>query len=312
MEKHTIFEIKGLYRDDFRVTGYTFGKGEKAVCVMGNFRGNEFQQIYTCSLLVDRLKKLEEEGRIRDGKEILVIPSGNPYSVNVAKRFWATDNTDINRMFPGYDLGETTQRVADGIFRVIKDYNIGMQMASFYMPGTFMPHVRMMKTGFEDVDMAKQFGFPYVVLRNVRPYDTTTLNYNWQIWETKAFSIYTTTTEQLDKESARQAVKSILNFMGKQGLIDYKVHDGYVSQTVEDMELVTVRVKKAGFFDCKVKVGQEVMKGELLAEVVHPYEGMVVEQIFAPEDGIVFFSHDNQPLTYANTAVFKIVPTYGN
>lgn len=312
MRKDTIFEIKGLYRDDFRVTGYTFGKGEKEVCIMGNFRGNEFQQIYTCSLLVDRLRKLEEEGRIRDGKEILVVPSGNPYSVNVAKRFWATDNTDINRMFPGYDLGETTQRVAEGIFRVIKDYKIGMQMASFYMPGTFMPHVRMMKTGFEDVEMAKQFGFPYVVLRKVRPYDTTTLNYNWQIWETKAFSIYTTTTEQLDKESAKQAVKSILNFMGKQGLIDYKVHDGYVSQTVEDVELVTVRVKKAGFFDCKVKVGQEVMKGELLAEVVHPYEGMVIEQVFAPEDGIVFFSHDNQPLTYANTAVFKIVPTYGN
>lgn len=307
MEKKTIFEIKGLYRDDFRVTGYTFGTGEKAACIMGNFRGNEFQQIYTCSLLVDRLKKMEEEGRIKEGKEIFVIPSGNPYSINVAKRFWATDNTDINRMFPGYNLGETTQRVADGIFQVIKEYKIGMQMASFYMPGTFMPHVRMMETGFEDVEMAKQFGLPYIVIRKVRPYDTTTLNYNWQIWETKAFSIYTTTTEQLDKESAKQAVKSILNFMGKQGLVDYKVHDGYLSQTIADTELLTVRVKKAGFFDCRVNVGQEVMKGELLAEVVHPYEGVVIEQIFAPEDGIVFFSHDNQPLTYANTAVFKIV-----
>lgn len=309
MEKNIIFEIKGLYRDNFRVTGYTFGKGEKAACIMGNFRGNEFQQIYTCSLLVDRLKKLEEEGRIKEGKEILVVPSGNPYSVNVAKRFWATDNTDINRMFPGYNLGETTQRVAEGIFNIIKEYEIGMQMASFYMPGTFMPHVRMMKTGFEDVEMAKQFGFPYVVLRKVRPYDTTTLNYNWQIWETKAFSIYTTTTEQLDKESAKQAVKSILNFMGKQGFIDYKVHDGYISQVIKDTELLTVRVKKAGFFDCKVSVGQEVMKGELLAEVIHPYEGKVIEQVFASENGIVFFSHDNQPLTYANTAVFKIVPT---
>lgn len=307
MEKNTIFEVKGLYRDNFRVTGYTFGKGEKAACIMGNFRGNEFQQIYTCSLLVDRLKKLETEGRIKEGKEILVVPSGNPYSINVAKRFWATDNTDINRMFPGYDLGETTQRIAEGIFQVIKEYEIGMQMASFYMPGTFMPHVRMMETGFEDVEIAKQFGFPYVVLRKVRPYDTTTLNYNWQIWETKAFSIYTTTTACLDKESAKQAVKSILNFMGKQGILDYKVHDGYISQTIEDTKLLTVRVKKAGFFDCKVNVGQEVMKGDLLAEVVHPYEGMVIEQIFAPEDGIVFFSHDNQPLTYANTAVFKIV-----
>ena len=34
------------------------------------------------------------------------------------------------------------------------------------------------------MDIARQFGLPYVVLRKVRPYDTTTLNYNWKIWET--------------------------------------------------------------------------------------------------------------------------------
>lgn len=41
--------------------------------------------------------------------------------MNIKKRFWPTDNTDINRMFPGYDLGETTQRIAAGVFEVIKD-----------------------------------------------------------------------------------------------------------------------------------------------------------------------------------------------
>lgn len=308
MEKKSIFEIKGLYRDDFRVTGYEFGSGEKAACIMGNLRGNEYQQIYTCSLLVKRLKQLEEEGRIVDGKQILVIPSGNSYSINVQKRFWATDNTDINRMFPGYDLGETTQRIAEGIFQKVKDYEYGIQMASFYMPGTFTPHIRMMKTGLENVELAKQFGMPYVVLRKVRPYDTTTLNYNWQIWETNAFSIYTTTTEQLDHESANQAVKAILNFLGKRGIIQYKSHDGYISQVVEDVDLVSVRVKKAGFFNYKVKVGEEVTKGQVMAEIIHPYEGTIKEEVVAPVDGVVFFSHDNQPLTYANTAVFKIVP----
>lgn len=73
-----------------------------------------------------------------------------------------------------------------------------MQFASFYMPGKFTPHVRMMKAGFENVELAKKFGMPYVLLRKTRPYDTTTLNYNWQIWETHAFSIYTTTTAEVD------------------------------------------------------------------------------------------------------------------
>ena len=107
MNRKVIYEIKGMYRDDFRITGFEFGQGEKAVCIVGSSRGNEVQQIYCCAQLVKKMKQLEEEGRIYDGYKILIIPSINPYSMNIQKRFWSTDNTDINRMFPGYNLGET-------------------------------------------------------------------------------------------------------------------------------------------------------------------------------------------------------------
>ena len=130
MHKRIIYQIKGMYRDDFRITGYEFGEGEKSVCIVGSSRGNEVQQIYCCSRLVKKCRQLEEEGRIKKGHKILIIPSINPYSMNIQKRFWPTDNTDINRMFPGYNLGETTQRIADGVFREIKDYAFGIQFSS--------------------------------------------------------------------------------------------------------------------------------------------------------------------------------------
>lgn len=306
MKKKTIFEMKSLYRDNFRVKGFEFGEGEKSVCIVGNLRGNEIQQIYTCSQLVQKLKILEEQGRIQKGHSILVIPSMNPYSMNSKERFWPTDKTDINRMFPGYNLGETTQRIAAGIFEVIKDYKIGMQFASFYMPGRFMPHIRMMQTGFENVDMAKQFGMPYVILRKIRPYDTTTLNYNWQIWETNAFSIYSTSTTEIDKDSAREAIQSVFRFLSKQGVVEYYTHDGYQPSVVVDSDMVSVRTRSAGIFDSKVRVGEEIVKGQLMAQIMDPLEGNVIEELYSPVDGIVFFGH-NDPLTYASTAVFKII-----
>ncbi|MDO4298352.1 MAG: M14 family metallopeptidase [Lachnospiraceae bacterium] len=306
MRQSTIFEISSLYRDNFRVSGYTFGNGEKAVCVLGSIRGNEIQQIYTCSLLVERLKELEENGAIHAGKKILVIPSGNPYSMNISKRFWPTDNTDINRMFPGYHLGETTQRIAAGIFETVKDYQNGIQLASFYMPGNFMPHVRMMKTGFEDVERAREFGLPYIVLRTPRPYDTTTLNYNWQIWETHAYSLYTTTTERIDPKSAAQAVRAMLNFMAQEGILDYRSHKGYCSEVVDDRDMRSVRTSKAGIFECCVEVGDEVKQGDILACVRNPYDGSMREKIQAPQAGTIFFAHD-APLVYESTAVFKMV-----
>lgn len=306
MTKITIYEIQGLYRDNFRVTGYEFGEGEEAVCIVGSMRGNEVQQLYCCSRLVKKLKVMEEAGKLTPGKKILVIPCVNPYSVNIQKRFWTVDNTDINRMFPGYDLGETTQRIADGVFRVIASYRFGIQFTSFYMPGEFMPHVRMMDTGFEDTELAKQFGMPYVVLRKVRPYDTTTLNYNWQIWETQAFSMYTTTTTRLDKKSAKEAMRGILTFLQKQGIVEYHGHDGYRSQVVKDVDMVSVRTAQAGLFDPVVSVGEEVEKGQILAYLIDACEGEIIEELRAPMSGIVFFMHGDV-LTYADTAVFKLV-----
>ena len=307
MEKKILFEIKALYRDDFRVTGFSFGYGEKAACIVGSMRGNENQQLYCCSQLVRKLKELEAKGCIKNGKEILVVPCVNPYSMNIKKRFWSIDNTDINRMFPGYNEGETTQRIAGGLFEAIKDYSYGLQFASFYMPGKFVPHIRVMETGFEDVELAKQFGFPYVVLHKPRPFDTTTLNYNWQVWETKAFSIYTTTTEQIDQISARQAVESILSFLRKEGIIEYSGFEGYVSKVVSTEEMLTVRNKTAGFFEGKVNAGEHVRKGQILACVVDCFEGIIVDEIYAPVDGTLLFTHA-EPKAYQNTAVYKIIP----
>ena len=61
MEQKTLFEIKALYRDDFRVTGFTFGHGEPSICIVGSMRGNENQQIYACSCLVKKLTELEKK-----------------------------------------------------------------------------------------------------------------------------------------------------------------------------------------------------------------------------------------------------------
>lgn len=306
MNKRIIYEIKGMYRGDFRITGYEFGQGKKSICIIGNSRGNEVQQIYCCSQLVKKMKQLEEEGRIKDGHKILIIPSINPYSVNIQKRFWSTDNTDINRMFPGYNLGETTQRIADGVFKEIMDYQYGIQFTSFYMPGDFVPHVRYMKEGFTTREEAEKFGLKYVVERSVRPYDTATLNYNWQVWNTTAFSLYTNTTEKISDTGAGQAVLSVTNFMANNGIIKYNAIGEKNIRIIDDSEFISVRTAKSGFFEALVKAGEKIEAGKPLANIINPYEGNILETLYAPIGGTVFFIH-NVPLTYADTAVIKIL-----
>lgn len=306
MQKEILFTLKSPYRDDLRIQGYRFGKGEKAACIVGALRGNEVQQLYVCSQIVKTLSELERRGSIVHNKEILVIPSVNSASLNIGSRFWAMDKTDINRMFPGYNMGETTQRIAAGLFESIKGYNYGIQFASFYMQGDFIPHVRMMDTGYQNPSLANLFGLPYVVICSPKPYDTTTLNYNWQIWETSAFSVYTSATDRIDEASAKQAVASVMRFLSRRGIIKYHGHSGYIASVVYEKDMVPVKTKEAGIFRSLKKVNEEVNFGEVIAEIIDPYEGYVKMQIMAPTDGVVFFTH-NEPLVMENTVVFKII-----
>ena len=306
MRIETIFEMKSPYRDDFRIDGYWFGSGEKTVAIVGAMRGDEIQQQYICARIVEALKDAEYRNKIADGKSILVIPSCNPFSMNVSKRFWAMDGTDINRMFPGYDKGETTQRIAAAVFEYIKDFEYGMQMASFYMPGEFVPHVRMLKTGYEDIATAQLFGMPFVTVRKPLPFDTTLLNYNWQIWGAKAFSIYAGQTNYVEDSTSNLTIDSILRFLKKIHVLDVRVQNaGYESIVLDEEELVNVIARRAGIFYRMTGAGPHVKEGQVLARILDPYDCRVLEEVKAPVSGTVFFAH-NKPLTLEHAIIYRI------
>lgn len=309
MKVQTIFSMSSPYRDDFRIKAFTFGEGERTLCIVGAMRGDEMQQQYVASRIVMLLKRAEAEQRIAPGISISVIPCVNPSSINIEKRFWALDNTDINRMFPGYAQGETTQRIAAGLFEFIKDFKYGIQLASYYLPGNFIPHVRMMKTGFEDVADALFFGFPYVAVHNVQPFDTVLLNYNWQIWQTQAFSLYAGTTDVIDQSQAQMAIDGVAQFLGHKGFLnDVEIKEVTTPRVIEDRDVVNVQSPRAGILLVKCKPGQPVHPGTLLAHVLDPYEGRIISTVTSPVEGLVFFAR-NKAITYQNTLLFRIITT---
>lgn len=308
MKIQTIFHMPSPYRDDFRIKAYTFGHGEKSLCIVGSMRGDEMQQQYVASRMVKMLRQAEDANLIPDNVSISVIPSVNPSSINIEKRFWALDGTDINRMFPGYDQGETTQRIAAGVFEFIKDFKYGIQLASYYLPGNFLPHVRMIHTGFENVDDACMFGLPYVLISQPKPIDTVLLNYNWQIWETQAFSLYAGTTEVIDEDMAEVSIKSICRFMQAKQIFDVRTELPAIDNpvVVEQNMMTEIKAPHAGLFMLNCTVGQKVSKGDVIASILHPYEGHQVCSIKAPQDGTIFFAR-NKSITFQNTLLFRLI-----
>ncbi len=306
MREESIFGIDMPYRGRLDIKGFSFGQGEDAVCIVGALRGDEVQQMYICSLLVHRLGRLETRGAIVPGKRILVIPCANHISMNVGKRFWTMDNTDINRMFPGYDQGETTQRIAAGIFKAVQGFSYGVQLASFHAAGDFLPHVRVMNAPGPGIDNAKHFGMRYVMTHEPDPFDTTTLNYNWRLWDTDAYSLYAGKTDDIDEESAQEALRGILRFMDSVGAIEYPCHQGYCSTVMDDADLVVAHTVRGGIVKSLVKPGDVISRGEVGAQVIDPFTGTVIDEVRAPAGGVVFFTCKG-PLVTEHTLAFMII-----
>lgn len=306
MKRETLYTLETPYRQDFSIEGFRFGRGEKACAIVGGVRGNEIQQMYVCAQLVQALARLEKQGAISAGQEILVVPCINHFSMNVGSRFWAMDKTDINRMFPGYDQGETTQRIAAALFTAVQGYRYGIHFASFYLPGDFVPHVRIMETGYQTASLGNLFGLPYVVMRSPQPIDTTTLNYNWQIWETNAFSVYTKETDCIDEGSARQAVSAVLRFLSRAGVLKYPCHSGYLAAVVQETEMTNLLTPAGGLFRRFKHPGQDVEYGEPLGEILDPFTCEVRGQVVSPTSGVVFFAM-KKPLVTQHEVAFKLI-----
>ena len=204
------------------------------------------------------------------------------------------------------DIYSEGKIIKDGVFKEIQGYTYGVQLASFYQQGDFLPHVKLMETGFTHHSDMTDFGLPYAFVRTPRPYDTTTLNYNWQIWNTKAFSLYTNATDNIDESSAKAAVDAIIRFMVRRGIIRTRVSSGYVTEIISEDWLLQVHSPVSGICRSYVETGDEVRCGDLLCEITDPLEGNVISKIFALVSGTVFFRY-NRLLEFEKSVLFKII-----
>ena len=272
------------------------GDSPKRVCIVTGTHGDELEGQYVCF----RLNQIIRAQLERLNGTVEIYPALNPLGIDSITRGIPTFDLDMNRIFPGDPQGAMPEQ--------IKGYTYGIQLASFYISGDFVPHVRLMRTGYEDTEGAKLFGMPYITLRKPLPFDTTLLNYNWQIWETKAYSLYGGMNDGVESPVTAEMIGTILRFAQRIGLTRKPVVGipDFNPQVIDESSFCSVRTPQAGIFYRLKGAGAKVQEEEPLARIIDPYEGSVRAEITSPTDGIIFFAH-NKPLALANTLLFNIL-----
>ena len=306
MQKIEILRIESLSRAPLVVEGYLFkGTSAKApkVAIIGAMEGEGILPLYCASSLVDFFKNKIDKKKIKG--DVLIIPSINHYALNIGKRFWPLDNTDINMMFPGYGLGETTQRIAKKIFDAIQGYDYGIILERRPDPATCLPYIKLYKSGYEDILGAKRFGFKMIHHRTMKSIDTVTLQYNWQLWGTKAYSVMCPSSNQVDKKIASQINQAIIRFMDKSKIINYHIFNGYESTVIDRKSIEIIKSPKSGIFIPKELPGNYVSKGQVIGEIVDSLEGNIVTEFISPCNGMITCHYSNS-LIYEHAVAFRL------
>ena len=306
MKKEVLYTVPSYFRDDMNILSYRFGKGEKSCVILGALRGDEVQQLYVCARLVSFLRDVEKEGGLIPGRTVTVIPTAISSAMNVGSRLWAPENVDLNRCFPGDPDGSTGERIANGLFETLKLYRYGIQLTSFYQPGSFVPHVRVMDTGKQNPELGCEFGMPYVYVRKPRITDRITLNYVWQNSGTQAFSLYAGKTHEIDETAAEQTLRAIIRFLNSRGVIRSDNPSGYNSSVITEEDLEQVSSGNAGLLRRVKFAGAHVRRGEQLAFLINPSDGSIREVLKSPVTGVLFFMQDG-PFITQHSPVFQVL-----
>lgn len=306
MQKIEILRLDSLSRAPMIVEGYRFeGRNPQApsVAIVGAMQGDAILPLHSASKLVDFLRnKLASKNILGT---ILVIPSVNHYALNINERFWPLDKTDINMMFPGYAHGETTQRIAAKLFEALRGFDYGVVLETRSDVATCLPYVKLYKTGMEDLHSARAFGHRLIHHREPLSIETVSLQYNWQLWKTKACSVICPNDRSVNLVSAGKIFQGLVSYLNNLGMIEYETFNRYDSVVLSRERIEIIQSPNSGIFIVQKSPGAMLAKGDLIGEIVHALEGNVVHRFFAPCDGMLTCYY-NQALIFENAVACRI------
>jgi len=306
MRRFDIVTLESPNRAPLRIEGFLFGEDNTkgpSVAIVGAMSGDHINQLYVASGLVEYLRTKEVEGTIRG--RILVIPAVNAYALNMGEKNWPLDKTDLNMMFPGYAQGETTQRIASRLFETLKGYDYGIILEGRRDQGMCLPYVKLIQSGYEDLECVKDLGMGFVHYRPHEPVETAMLQYNWQLWETKAFSIVFGKNGAIDQGVSDEVHTSIVRFLSKREILDFPVFEGRKSNILDPNRITILKASRAGIFISKVRCGAHVKKGEVVGLIMDALSGEKLEKMLSPCEGIVTCQYSH-PLIFQNSIAFRI------
>ena len=252
--------------------------------------GNELQGVEICRRLAEELDPKSLKGNL------IVVPVQNPMAFKHRVRLNPIDGKDLDRLYPGTPEGTATERLANTLYSklastadVVIDLHSG-GIGSMNIPHIYVPSKKPTRTKHTSLELAKAFGAD--VLIDTKP----GVDYHFDLEHLSPYccnshgaaGLYPEMGEggHVSEHYVQFGLRGVKNVLRKLGMLSGAVEE-QGKQRVATRTSVA-RTKTSGILLTRYELGQEVRKGEVIAEVVGVFGGR--EEILAPTDGIIHWT----------------------
>ncbi len=269
-----------------RILPERHGGSGKRISIVTGIHGDELEGQYVCFELQRRLERHKEclEGIVD------IYPAVNPLGIDSITRGIPAFDLDMNRLFPGNIEGSMTEYVAARIIEDLagSDWVLDIHASNIYL--TEIPQIRINELHQDIlVPLAEAANVDFIWVHGASTVLESTLAYSLNSIGTPTLVVEMGVGMRITQEYGNQMVDGIFHLMKKLGVWSGEaapVRKPIISRNPEDVCYLNAGV--SGLFVPVAEHGARLGRDALIGRLVDPLWGKVLDEVRAPEDGMLF------------------------
>lgn len=279
------------------------GEGKKRIAIVTGLHGDELEGQYVCYELIRRINRgFTDLTGIVD-----VYPMLNPLGADAVTRHIPMYELDMNRIFPGSEMGTPWEYMAKEVLEDIKGADLCIDIHSSDIFLREIPQVRINEEyAVKLLPYAKKLNCDFVWSGNSAAVKPSSLSYALNSEGTPCLVVEMGTGIRITKEYGDQLLDGIFSVMESLGIWSGPVSEVSNPIVSSDGEVTIVHCGKSGVFMPAIRHWIGICEGDHIGDILNVYTGEIEEEIFSPVSGMVFTLRE-YPVVSSGSLIARIL-----
>lgn len=275
----------------------------KRIAIVTGIHGDELEGQYICYRLV---KKITANMANLTGT-VEIYPAVNPLGMESVSRAFPMTGLDMNRVFPGSDIGSIAENIAKKLIEDIKGADMCVDIHSSNIFIREIPQVRVRPENSDHLmKYAKLLNTDMVWVHESGAVGNGSLAESLIAEEVPTLVVEMGVGQRIDLEYCDQLLHGLFNLMHELGIWAEEEHGISHPMVSTDGVVHVVHSSGSGIFIPTAEHNMWLEKGSVIGEIVTPITGTVEQEIIAPVSGVVF-SLREYPIVYEGSVIARMI-----